>query len=140
MDDANTSQPSEESETGTLYYSQETVTPDTMYNNMQPEEADLHCNEAYVCKGRPAGWLELPSDVACDLKIRVRFLKRRGVQAPETWFFEVTLDGEPVEFEVRLGHWPDRTVRMAALRFSSGTGEVRFGTRPLDDGYWSGLS
>jgi hypothetical protein len=134
VDDANTSQHSEVSETGTLYYSQETETPDTMYQNM-PEDS-----KAYVFKGHPAGWLELPSDVACDLKTRVRFLKRRGVQAPETWFFEVTLDGEPVEFEVRLGHWPDRTVRMATLRFSSGTGEVRFGTRPLDDGYWSGLS
>ena len=141
MDDANTSQHSEVSETGTLYYSQETETPDTMYQNM-PEDS-----KAYVFKGHPAGWLELPSDVGNDLNARVCFLNLRGVQATETdphpsgaWVFEVTLDGEPVKFELRLGHWPDRTVRMATLKFSSGTGEVRFGSRPIDDGYWSGFS
>jgi hypothetical protein len=49
-----TSQRSEVSVSPTLVYSWES--PD-ITGTMQ-KEADFHCNEAYVFKGNPAGWLE----------------------------------------------------------------------------------
>jgi hypothetical protein len=86
----------------TIAYSCEA--PDSMH-----EEADFHRdyneNKAYVLKGHPAGWLELPSDVGYEL----REAPLCGVQATRLdrhtaigWSFKFTLDGEPVDFIASL--------------------------------------
>ena len=95
---------------------------------------------AYVFKGHTAGWLELPSEVGCEFNEALCFIIDT-IQVPSldpspniSVSCQFMLNGVPVEFDVRLRQ--DRSIHLTTVRFSSGTGEVQFGARPINDGYW----
>ena len=110
-------------------------------NGLEPhcsvDQMFLRSQRAYVFKGHTAGWLELPSEVGCELNEALCVIidtmcdprPNISVSCP------FMLNGVPVKFDVRLRQ--DRSIHLTTIRFSSGTGEVQFGARPINDGYWS---
>ena len=97
----------------------------------------LRSQRTYAFCGHTAGWLELPSDLGRELneELCVIIDTMRDPRPNISVSCPFMLNGEPVEFDVRLKQ--DRSIHLTTLRSSSGTGEVHFGARPINDGYWS---
>ena len=97
----------------------------------------LRSQRAYAFCGHTAGWLELPSDLGRELNEEVCVIidtmrdPRPNISVSCPFMF----NGEPLELDVRLKQ--DRSIHLTTLRSSSGTFEVHFGARPINDGYWS---
>lgn len=97
----------------------------------------LRSQRAYFFCGHTAGWLELPSDFGRKLNEELCvIIDTMRVPRPNiSCSCPLMHNGEPVEFDVRLKQ--DRSIHLTTVSCSQGTGEVRFGARPINDGYWS---
>ena len=105
-------------------------------NGLEPlfsiDQMFLRSQRAYVFKGHTAGWLELPSEVGCELNeaLCVIIDTIRDPRPNISVSCPFMLNGVPVEFDVRLRQ--DRSIHLTTVWFGSSEPGIQVVNRDWD--------